>query len=66
MMTLGAGLERARSGKNSSMMKSSGLCVALDAVTLGAQRVAPHRSFNTVINLETTPEDSANVRLRAW
>jgi FG-GAP-like repeat len=63
MTTLGAGLERARSGKNSSMMKSISLCVALAAVALSAQRVAPHRTFNTVVNLETTSEDSANVSM---
>ena len=36
---------------------------SLAIFALGAQRAAPHRSFNTVVNLETTSEDSANVSM---
>ena len=37
--------------------------VLLTAVVMGGQRAAVLRSFNTVVNLETTSEDSANVSL---
>ena len=35
--------------------------VVLAVVVMAAQRAAVLRSFNTVVNLETTSEDSANV-----
>jgi hypothetical protein len=35
--------------------------VGLDLVVMGGQRAPVLRSFNTVVNLETTSEDSANV-----
>ena len=37
--------------------------VLLAVVVMGGQRAAVLRSFNTVVNLETTSEDSANVSL---
>jgi len=37
--------------------------VVLGILALGGQRVAAPRSFNTVVNLETTSEDSANVSI---
>ena len=37
--------------------------IVLPVVVMAAQRAAVLRSFNTVVNLETTSEDSANVSL---
>ena len=46
------------------MLQIVGLFVAvLVLLAPSAQQAAPHRSFNTVINLETTSEDSANVSM---
>ena len=37
--------------------------VVVTVLALAAQQAAPTRTFNTVINLETTSEDSANVSM---